>query len=154
MLRPATPADLDALCHLEDACFRERRFKRDHVAWILQHPGAFTIVDADGGVRAAVMVLVGDGVSRVLSVAVLPAFRRRGLGRALMEAAEALSLNRGARTVQLEVGVTNVAAIALYRALGYRSDGRMPGYYSWGEDALSMTKPLVETRAEIHRAQF
>jgi ribosomal protein S18 acetylase RimI-like enzyme len=40
------------------------------------------------------------------------------------------------------VGTRNFGAIELYRRLGYRTDGVLYGYYSWGEDAYSMSKIL------------
>ena len=43
---------------------------------------------------------------------------------------------------RLEVSTRNAAAIALYREEGYRTEGFLPGYYSWGEDAFSMRKVL------------
>ena len=88
------------------------------------------------------MVLLENGQSRILSVAVHPARRRGGIGRKLMEAAERVARERGATVARLEVSTVNVRAIALYRGLGYRTEGLLPGYYSWGEDAYSMQKKL------------
>ena len=48
----------------------------------------------------------------------------------------------GLSRLYLEVFADNLRAIALYRGLGYRTDGLLPGYYSWGEDAYSMRKNL------------
>jgi ribosomal-protein-alanine N-acetyltransferase len=59
-----------------------------------------------------------------------------------MEAAERVSRERGAASARLEVSTVNAAAIALYRGLGYRTEGVLPGYYSWGEDAFAMRKRL------------
>jgi ribosomal protein S18 acetylase RimI-like enzyme len=143
MIRPGSASDLDALDHLEETCFAERRFKRDHLSWVLHNGSAFTLLEVDRGLRGAVMVLLETDVARVLSVAVAPPLRRRGIGRRLMEAAETFAANRGARVIRLEVGVTNQAAIALYRSMGYRADGLLPRYYSWGEDAHSMWKPVA-----------
>ena len=59
-----------------------------------------------------------------------------------MAAAERVARERGATVARLEVSTVNVGAIALYRGLGYRTEGVLPGYYSWGEDAYSMQKKL------------
>ncbi|HET8542186.1 MAG TPA: GNAT family N-acetyltransferase, partial [Anaeromyxobacter sp.] len=63
--------------------------------------------------------IVHDEV-HVLNVATALAARRRGVGRALMAAAEDEGRSRGARLSTLEVRRSNAGAIALYRAIGYR----------------------------------
>jgi ribosomal-protein-alanine N-acetyltransferase len=63
----------------------------------------------------------------ILSIAVDPAHRRRGIGRALVEA-ELASASKGT-TWFLEVRESNIAAISLYTAVGFSPSGRRPGYY-------------------------
>jgi ribosomal-protein-alanine N-acetyltransferase len=67
--------------------------------------------------------------AELLTLAVDPLARRRGIGRRLVVAFEAAAAARGAEEVLLEVAVTNVAARALYGGLGYIRVGRRPGYY-------------------------
>ena len=64
-------------------------------------------------------------------IAVDPAARRKGLGRALLEAFGA---------THLEVSEHNEAALALYRAAGYRAIGRRPDYYGPGDAAVQMER--------------
>jgi ribosomal-protein-alanine N-acetyltransferase len=86
--------------------------------------------------------LVHDEV-HVLNVATAVEARRRGVGRALMAAAESAGAVRGARLSTLEVRRSNVAAIALYRVIGYRQVGVRPNYYAEeSEDAIVMVKQL------------
>jgi len=143
VLRRASSEDLDGIDRLEEVCFGERRFTREHVAWVLRNPDMPTVVETEGGLRGAIMVAVDKTQARVLSVAVDPAHRRRGIATRLMAAAESLSRERGARAIVLEVGVSNVAAFEFYRKLGYKVAARLSHYYSWGEDAFGMTKSLV-----------
>ncbi len=143
LLRRATPADLEAIYRIEVACFQERRFRRDHVEWILRNERAVTLVEEDGQrLTGAIMLLMEGPVCRVLSVATLPEYRRRHLGSEMMRAAETESLRRGCAQVRLEVSTRNYGAIEFYRRLGYRTDGVLYGYYSWGEDAYSMARTL------------
>jgi ribosomal protein S18 acetylase RimI-like enzyme len=58
-----------------------------------------------------------------LTLAVAPSWRRRGLGGALLTDAHAWCQERGLRKVQLHVRAGNAAAIALYRRLGYETEG-------------------------------
>ena len=72
--------------------------------------------------------------------AVAPEHRRGGVARALVEDLLAGARERGARSITLEVRVSNFAAQALYRAHGFRLAGLRRGYYrDTGEDALLMT---------------
>ncbi|TLZ91183.1 MAG: GNAT family N-acetyltransferase, partial [Methanobacteriota archaeon] len=80
----------------------------------------------------AMMLLFEGHVCRVLSVAVAPKARRHGIGTRMMQAAEAVCRERGLSTIRLEVSTKNLVAIEFYRRLGYRTDGVLYGYYSWG----------------------
>jgi [ribosomal protein S18]-alanine N-acetyltransferase len=86
--------------------------------------------------------LVHDEV-HVLNLAVALEARRRGIGRMLMEESAAHGRRRAAQISTLEVRRSNVAALTLYRALGYRQVGVRPNYYTdEGEDAIVMILDL------------
>lgn len=143
-MRVAGPADLESLCDFEVRCFPEHPFRRDHIAWIVDNDHALTLVrDATDGLAAVMMLLFEGRTCRVLSIAVAPEDRRRGIATRMMHAAEAISRERGMATIRLEVSTRNFGAIELYRRLGYRTDGVLYGYYSWGEDAYSMGKGVA-----------
>lgn len=74
----------------------------------------------------------------VLDVAVAPAWRCHGIASALLVELQARLVERGAGGVTLEVRPSNVAARSLYRRLGFVDEGRRPGYYPDGEDAVLM----------------
>ncbi|MEV0646807.1 ribosomal protein S18-alanine N-acetyltransferase [Phytomonospora sp. NPDC050363] len=77
------------------------------------------------------------------NIAVVPGYRRRGLGRLLVEALLAEAARREARRVALEVAVDNGPAQRLYDAYGFKQIGLRRGYYqSTGTDALVMIKEL------------
>lgn len=72
----------------------------------------------------------------ILTLGVMPPWRGRGIGRSLLEAALSSARNAGAEDAFLEVRPSNVAAIALYGAGGFRLWDRRSKYYADGEDAL------------------
>lgn len=84
--------------------------------------------------------------AELLTLAVYPERRRRGLGAALVRDFEEAVAARGAEEALLEVAVTNEAGRALYTRLGYAQVGRRPGYYRRPAappvDALLLRKPL------------
>ncbi|WP_254932988.1 GNAT family N-acetyltransferase [Cyanobium sp. WAJ14-Wanaka] len=69
-------------------------------------------------------------------VAVAPQQRRRGLGCQVLGALLELGKGQGALQATLEVACGNLAAVALYRRLGFRDAGIRRGYYRNGDDAL------------------
>jgi ribosomal protein S18 acetylase RimI-like enzyme len=70
-------------------------------------------------VRVVPCVLYAEPYAELTELYVEPAFRRRGLGRALIAQAEQIAHARGASDLIIMTGVGNAAAQALYRAVGY-----------------------------------
>lgn len=77
-------------------------------------------------------------IGHIITIAVDPSYRRRGIGEKLMK--EALSALRklGCSSVYLEVRVSNNPAINLYKKLGFKIRSRVKRYYRDGEDAFIM----------------
>ena len=77
--------------------------------------------------------------AHVTNVAILPGYRGKKMGEALMNKLMSVSREMGARTMTLEVRVTNHVAQSLYRKLGFQNGGIRKNYYSDNqEDALIM----------------
>lgn len=94
-----------------------------------------------------VLARVAADEAEILTLAVDPDARRGGIGRALLEAAEAGAVARGARRMFLEVAPGNLAARALYAAAGYAEAGRRKRYYPDGSDALVLSRRLSRAGA-------
>ena len=80
--------------------------------------------------------------AEILTLAVDPGQRRRGIGTALLGAAMARATKLGAAFMFLEVAVTNDAARALYAAHGFTEAGLRRHYYTDGTDALILRSTL------------
>ena len=79
----------------------------------------------------------------VLTVAVLPEFRRQGIAKEFMRQIEQWSADRGASAMMLEVEHTNESAIELYKKLGYMKISVRMNYYGPGNDAFVMRKEFA-----------
>jgi ribosomal-protein-alanine N-acetyltransferase len=79
----------------------------------------------------------------VLTVAVLPEYRRQGIAKEFMRQIEQWSKERGASAMMLEVEHTNESAIALYTSLGYMKISVRMDYYGPGKDAFVMRKDFA-----------
>ena len=84
----------------------------------------------------------GDDVAHLNLLAVEPAHRRRGIARALVQWLEESALTAGTFIIGLELRAGNEPARALYRALGYRELGQIPGYYQGVESAIRMVRDV------------
>lgn len=119
------------------------RWSGDAFALLLGLPGHVALLAlADGQPRGFVLGRVVAGEAEVLTLAVPPALRRAGTGRALMRGLMHEAARRGAGVLFLEVGEGNVAARALYGSLGAAQAGRRRRYYPDGSDALVLRLPL------------
>ena len=97
-------------------------------------------VDSEGQLLgyAGLMYALDEG--HIVTVAVSPAARRRGIASALVGEILDLGLDIGLTRMYLEVRESNTPAQTLYKKLGFKVDGRRPGYYDNPvEDAILMT---------------
>ncbi len=99
---------------------------------------------------AGFQVILDEG--HIMTIAVHPQHRRRGLGTLLLLDLFEQARERGVQRLTLEVRVSNVAAQRLYQAFGFHLEGRRFHYYGDGEDALILwSEPLdsSETQARL-----
>jgi len=139
-MSPARPENAAALAALHALAFPPAEaWGTDAMGLMLAMPGAFGLWEPAGGL---VLVRAAAGEAEILTIAVVPAARRRGLGAALLAAALQGAVLRGAAEMFLEVAEGNAAALALYAAAGFTEVGRRHRYYADGEDALVLRCPL------------
>lgn len=147
MIRSARRQDLDALVAIETAAFVIDRFSRRSFRYLLTRANAqIRVYENDAGrVLGYVIVLfhTGTSLARMYSLAVHPDVAGRGLGRALIEAAEAVALAEGCISLRLEVRRDNPRAIAVYEAMGYSLFGTLKDYYEDHMEALRYEKRLI-----------
>lgn len=141
--------DLAAIAALHALCFDEA-WQPHLIERILSAPGAFGfLVQREGRVIGFVLCRTADKEGEVLSLGVSPEARRRGVARALMEAAVAHALELGIEHLFLEVAEDNQAARRLYEALGFSQVGRRRAYYRrrWGPsvDALTLRREITNS---------
>ncbi len=116
----------EALAALHGRCIQTPRpWTVEEFRGLLAMPGVF--LNASKGGFALGRVIVDE--AELLTLAVDPSARRRGLGRALLAEFEASAVGLGAASALLEVSADNAAAISLYTAAGFRRTGIRPGYY-------------------------
>lgn len=149
VIRPAVLGDLDAVEALENRVFSGDRLSRRSLRRYIDAPGALMLTALSDGAFAGYALIglrKGSSGASVYSIAVDPDMNGRGVGKALMLAAERGAAARGRTTLSLEVRADNVAAAALYERLGYAKFDAIPDYYEDGETALRLRKPIGPPR--------
>lgn len=137
----ASVAHAPAMAAMHAAAFAQgERWGADALALQLGLPGAFGLLAGPGGF---VLARVAADEAEILTLAVMPAFRRRGLATALLQVVSAQAAQRNAAVLLLEVAVGNEAALALYARLGFAEVGRRRNYYRTGLDALVLRRDLT-----------
>lgn len=157
-IRDFVPKDFETLWCMDQQCFPPgiAYSKRELKAYI-HEKGAFTLVaesraaqsraaedKAKNADKAAGFIVAYHGpTGHVITIDVIAAARRAGVGSLLLQAAEDRLRAGGSRAVGLETAVDNLAALSFYKRHGYSVIRTWPRYYSNGLDALVMRKELT-----------
>ena len=99
----------------------------------------YVVEDANGVVGYAGAWLVYDE-GQITNIAIRPSARRQGFGAKLTSALIEECFKRGMHEIFLEVRISNLSALSLYRQLGFTVKGMRKNYYSEPkEDAYIMS---------------
>ena len=141
--RPATPADVPALAELERICFGDPWSARSLLEAIQSETSRAYVAEVSGEIAGYVLARISGPEGEILDLAVRPENRRKGMARSLLGAVRTALEYAGVREVYLEVRESNAAALALYRAEGYRPSGYRAHYYrNPPEDAVVLRAAL------------
>lgn len=145
--------DLASVTHINELCLPENYTDIFFIDLYHRFPETFVVAEEDDRVVGYIMCRVEVGFSNfglsglvkkghIVSVAVLPEHRRKGIGEALVAQAMEGMRAYSAKQCYLEVRVTNGEAVALYKKLGFEVTRTVHGYYADGEDAFVMSRDL------------
>ena len=138
---PMIDAHVAAIAELEKVCFNDPWPDQSIRSELTNPLSLWLVAMADGEVAGYVGSQTVIDESDVMSVAVAPKHRRKGLARELFLTLENLLKEKKSHSLTLEVRASNEAAQALYAGLGYVQVGRRPNYYhNPKEDALILRK--------------
>jgi ribosomal-protein-alanine N-acetyltransferase len=131
-------ADIEKVASQCRDLFEDATWRADAVQRSLDAPGSVALLARRAGHAAGlVLARVAADECEVLWLVVLTPWRRKGIGRSLLQAALQTAASLGAATAYLEVSQTNRAAIGLYGAAGFQPCGRRRAYYKSGCEACN-----------------
>lgn len=149
ILRDYQPQDFSTLCEIDRTCFPPGiAYSPEDIAIALAERGVIVVIGEKAKEIAGFVLArrVGRGSARawghIITIDVLPQFRRSGLGLRLMEDVHRRLKEAGAEKVYLETAVDNTPAITFYEKLGYAKVRLLKHYYLNRIDAHLMVKDL------------
>lgn len=102
----------------------------------------FLLAETARRVRGYIIARRDRWGAEIVSLAVDPSSRNRGIGRTLLTAITSRMRRRNVQSIRLMVHVKNTQAALFYRNLGFRATARVPGYYEDGGTGIRMRLQL------------
>ena len=137
--------DIPVLVGLEREIFPESPWSaaqfREELAGMPKRRKYIVAQDGDAIVGYAGIALAGD-VADIHNIAVVPAYRRRGIATALLDQIESWAMSKSVTALMLEIREGNAEALPLYEKRGYRVISRRDNYYGPNIHALIMRREL------------
>lgn len=142
----AGPEHLDDICCIESSCFKKPWSKKS-IEEMLGNSSAIAVIAViDNETAGYVGAYIGGDVLYINNIGVLPAFRRKGIAKALLNTLFRYAAEYGAVEATLEVRQSNTAARNLYGCCGFAEAGIRKSYYTEPEeDAVIMNLTGVGT---------
>jgi ribosomal-protein-alanine N-acetyltransferase len=145
--------DLASVTHINQICLPENYTDFFFVDLYRRFPETFIVAEESKDIVGYIMCRIEVGLSNiglpglvkkghVVSVAVMPEHRHKGVGRTLVTKAMEGMRMYGAKQCYLEVRVSNEEAVGLYKKLRFEVTRTVHGYYADGEDAFVMSTKL------------
>jgi len=152
-LRPFKLADLEQVTNINRRCLPENYTNFFFIDLYERFPQTFIVAEENGQVIGYIMCRIEMGLSsfqrlgiakkgHIISIAVLPEYRRQGIGHALVQEAMRAMLRSKAKECFLEVRMSNTPAVNLYKKMGFKILRTIGGYYADGEGAYVMSRKL------------
>lgn len=142
-IRRFEPEDLRPLLGLEVRAFGHEAYDTTDFEDLWRIDASFFVAEVAGRLAGYAVGWVPRHGGELISLAVDPARRRRGLGRRLALAVLEDLQRQGATTCRLQVRLSNLGAIDFYTRLGFRIVSMSRDYYTDGESAYVMRRRLT-----------
>lgn len=154
VIRQFKPEDLETVMEINRTCLPENYSSSFFLDIYAKCPEGFLAALNDDRVVGYIMCRLERGFSEmsrfrlvkkghVVSIAVIPEQRRRGIATRLVQEAMKGLAEKEAEECFLEVRISNKAAQELYKKLGFRDTRSIPFYYQNGEGAVVMSRTLT-----------
>lgn len=156
-MRDFRPEDLEILWKIDQQCFvPDISYSRIELKTYIERRDSFTIVAESSASLVGFIVSEWSkrGAGHIITIDVLPAARRAGVGSKLLDSAETRLRAAHCHAVFLETAVDNKPALAFYKRHEYFLVKTHPRYYGNGLDAFVLRKDLaISDRAHVAKSE-
>ncbi len=133
-IQDASLRHLNRLYEIEQKCFESEAFTKHQIATLIAHPNSISLIAKDdhniiGFIIGAIFIESEKLAGHILTIDVYPSHQRMGIGSMLLQQIEKIFISKGVEMCYLEAREDNVAALNLYRKLGYKKVGSLKNYY-------------------------
>jgi ribosomal-protein-alanine acetyltransferase len=140
--------DLETLYMIEQRCFANEAWSKKRIATFLKASGTVSLaIKIHGEIVGFIIGLVNRydemKIGHIVTIDVLPNYRRKGAGITLLTSVEREFKKVGVKVSYLEVREDNLAGVKLYRKAGYVEVRRLENYYSQGGHGIMLEKTLL-----------
>jgi len=142
LIRRAEASDGGGIYAVEVSCFQDPYPRKVLEDLLVGELNLFLVASVKEEIAGYAVATANERSGHIISIAVAPSHRRKGVGTALLRAAINGLVRGGACVVHLEVGKGNRSAIAFYERMGFAKSSEIKRYYPNGEDALVLARQI------------
>jgi [ribosomal protein S18]-alanine N-acetyltransferase len=141
--RPMLAVDLDQVTEIEKVSMPSPWSKELFEEELKREQAHYFVMEEGNQVAGYMGYWEAPEEAHIITLAIHPDFRNRGLGRQMIDSCMGFAVKRGARLATLEVRESNDAAHRLYEKCGFRTIAIRKKYYSDNlEDAVVMIREM------------
>lgn len=154
IIRAIESPDVSAVVEIQSRSKEAAQWSREAYEKLLDASTAELawVAECDGHIIGFIVARQAADELEILNLAVAPAMRRQGTGKALLQHVLAHASALGVQKLFLEVRASNSVAERFYKAHSFTNVGRRSNYYTSPlEDALLLARSLPELSGKINR---
>ncbi|MDH4261473.1 MAG: ribosomal protein S18-alanine N-acetyltransferase [Spirochaetia bacterium] len=143
--RNASELDIQNLLEIEEDSFTNSRLKKRQFLYLVKHGKCdFIICEYDKKVAgyAISQFRKNSTEARIYSIAIHSQYRKKGFGIALLKEICSCAVQRGCKSIRLEMDISNEAGKNFYKKMGFNENGKIFNYYGNNKDAVRFKKIL------------
>ena len=145
VFRNMTDADIDRVAELENQNFSDAWTRNSIYETSCQNQAFITVAEEDGEIAGYCIIYYVMDEGEIARIAVDDKFRRRGVGRGLLDYTCQCCLEKQVDRLLLDVRESNVGARAFYESYGFEVDGIRKNFYDMPKEHAVLMSKMIDS---------